>query len=161
MDNFDLKSYLSNNPLLTEIKVTSPGAALLFPEKYLDDLNNMTEGYLEGSSPEDILDPLGEIYDLDRFEDYEDDDSQLIAFQNIINNLPPQTYIIKNWLGLDPAPGAPSNSFDTLIKITPDKFINVLTPAMSNDGENAGWFDSKGNYYPDLEHFTEDGDRLD
>jgi len=161
MDNFDLKKYLSDNPLLREITVTAPRAPVPFPETFMEDFDNMTEGYLEGSSPESILNYEGETYDMDRFRDYEEDDFQFIAFQNLINNVPPKVYYLKSWFGFDPAPGAPLNSFDTRITITPNKEINVATVAQSNDGENAGWFNMKGDYFPDLEHFTEDGDPIE
>lgn len=165
MDNFDLKKYLSNNPLLNEIKVNEPSGKS-FPEKHMDDLNTLTEGYLEGSSPEGILNPEGETYSEERFSYYiddedEEDDEQLTAFKNIINNIKPGIYLIKNWFGFSPAPGAPSRSYDTKVTITTDKEIKVDTVPMDNDnGGSAGWFDSSGKYHPDLKHFNENGDRI-
>jgi hypothetical protein len=157
MDNFDLKKYLGNNPLLNEIKINSSGR--IFPEKYMGDLNLFTDGYLESSSPEGILEPDGEDYDIERIGD-DPDDPQYIAFQNIINNIKPGVYLIKSWVGFSPAPGAPSNSYDTKITITTDGVIKIESVALSNDGENAGWFDIRGKYYPDFKYFDEDGDSL-
>jgi hypothetical protein len=157
MDNFDLKKYLSNNPLLNEIKINPSGR--IFPEKYMGDLNLFTDGYLEGSSPEGIFEPDGEDYDIERIGD-DPDDPQYIAFQNIINNIKPGVYLIKSWMGPHPAPGAPSNSYDTKITITTDGVIKIESIALSNDGENAGWFDIGGKYHPDFKHFDEDGDSL-
>ena len=156
MDNFDLRKYLSNNPLLNEIVVNAPGYRL-FPEKYLADLNMVADSYLEGSSPEDILTPEGEEYNLRNMEDYEEDDTQLIALQNIINNVSPGVYLIKNWLGMEKSPSAPERSFDTKISITAPDSMMIETPGISDDGENAGWFDERGNYTPDLKAFNEDG----
>jgi hypothetical protein len=158
MDNFDLKKYLGNNPLLKEIKINSPGGRL-FPEKYLADLDAVTESYLESSSPEDILTPQGEEYSLENMADWGEDDRQLIALQNIINNVPPGVYFIKNWI-LGVAPGAPKHSFDTKITIKTPGSMLVETPGISDDGDNAGWFNASGKYYPDLENFNEDGSRL-
>jgi hypothetical protein len=158
MDNFDLKKYLNNNPLLNEITI-NPGSGRLFPKQYINDLNLFTDGYLESSSPEGILEPDGENYDLERMGD-DPDDPQYIAFQNIINNLKPGIYLIKAWANFSPAPGAPSNSYDTKITITTDGVIEIRTAPLSDDGENAGWFDNKSEYYPDLKHFDEDGSSL-
>ena len=158
MDNFDLKKYLSNNPLLNEITV-NPGSGRLFPKQYIDDLNLVADAYLESASPEGILEPEGENYDSERMGD-DFDDPQYIAFQNIINNLKPGTYLIKEWAGFDQAPGAPSNSYDTKVTITTDRVIEIRTAPLSDDGENAGWFDNRGEYHPDLEYFDEDGGRL-
>ena len=158
MDNFDLKKYLNNNPLLNEIKI-NPNLSRLFPEKYINDLNLVTDGYLESASPEGILEPEGENYNLERMGD-DPDDLQYIAFQNIINNINPGIYLIKAWGNPDPAPGAPLNSYDTKITITTDRIIEILSVPLSEDGENAGWFDNKGKYYPDLKHFDEDGNNL-
>lgn len=159
MDNFDLKKYLSNNPLLNEITVSKPGSARLFPEEYMDDLNTLTEGYLESSSPEGILDPEGEIYNEERFENYDDEDITYAAFQNIINNVPPGVYVIPNFMfGFDPAPNAPPKSFDARITITTDKAINVESAPIDEDGGAVtGWFDSNGKYHPDLKAFDEEG----
>lgn len=157
MDNFDLRKYLSNNPLLNEIKVNKPNSARLFPEAHMGDLEAMTQGYLESSSPENILEPEGETYNEERFEGYEGEDNDYAAFKNIIRNVPQGVYLIKDWLGFGPSPNAPSNSFDARITITSDGAIRVDSPGMSEDGENAGWFDAEGKYYPDLEAFDETG----
>lgn len=161
MDNFDLKKYLSNNPLLNEIKVNTPGY-MLFPEKYMDDLNTVAEFYLESSSgPDDILNPEGETYTPEAYEDSDADDEQFIAYQNIVNNLQPRIYLIKDWLHyISLPPGAPENSYNTKITITPKKEIRIETPAPDlEDGGYTGWFDSRGNYHPDLKHFDEEGNR--
>lgn len=161
MDNFDLKKYLSNNPLLNEIKVNAPGYTL-FPEQYMDDLNTMAEFYLESSSgPDDILNPEGETYTPEAYEDSDADDEQFIAYQNIVNNLQPRIYLIKDWLHyISLPPGAPENSYNTKITITPKKEIRIETPAPDlEDGGYTGWFDSRGNYHPDLKHFDEEGNR--
>ena len=156
MDNFDLRKYLTNNPLLNEIKVSAPGGRM-FPKAYLEDLNIVTEGYLESSSPEDILTPGGEEYNLGYMEDWDEDDFHLVALQNIINNVPPGIYLIKNWMNFEVAPGAPVHSFDTKISIIAPDSMMVETPGISDDGGNAGWFDASGKYYPDLKNFNEDG----
>ena len=156
MDNFDLRKYLTNNPLLNEIKVNTPGSRM-FPEAYLVDLDIVTEGYLESSSPEDILTPQGEEYNLENMADWDEDDPQLIALQNIINNVSPGVYLIKNWLKMEKSPSAPAYSFDTKISITAPDSMWVETPGISDDGENAGWFDERGNYTPDLKAFNTDG----
>lgn len=156
MDNFDLKKYLSNNPLLNEIVVNKPNSAKLFPKEYREDLDKLTEVYLESSSPDTILEPDGETY---YEENYEEDDPQFLAFQNIINNVSPGIYVLPDFLlGFDPAPNAPPTSFDTRITITPDKTIKVESPPIDEDGgANTGWFDIEGKYYPDLIAFDEDG----
>jgi hypothetical protein len=89
--------------------------------------------------------------------DWDDDEPQLIALQNIINNVPPGIYLIKNWMNFEVAPGAPVHSFDTKISIIAPDSMMVETPGISDDGGNAGWFDASGKYYPDLKNFNEDG----
>jgi hypothetical protein len=159
MDNFDLKDYLKNNPLLTEIRVIQPGIPKLFPEEYRGDLNIFTETFGESSSPENILEPIEERYSFDP-EDYEEDSPYFKAYSNILNNLN-GVYLTSDFF-FYPAPGAPNGSFDVKITVDQkDKLIRVESVGISYEGESAGWFDFKGDYYPDLKNFTEDGEPIE
>jgi hypothetical protein len=121
MDNFDLKSYLSNNPLLTEIKVISPG---IFSDKDLEALNILAdESYGDGISEIERDSPMTETYDLEEYEhDPEEDDNDNInqkhmALKHLLNKFNGIYVLYDLFESSFEAPGAPSKAFYTRVTI--------------------------------------------
>jgi hypothetical protein len=165
---FDLKKYLSNNPLLNEIKVKAPNT---FSQDDIEFLNILAdESYGESVSVIDIYEPLSETYDLEDFEytpeedDY--DSKKHIAIKHFLKNFSSGIYILpdtnSNLFGREwEAPGAPANNaYYTRVTIDQDnQLVQIETPYIDDDGEYyVGWFDSDTNYHPDTANFTEDGE---
>ena len=165
---FDLKKYLSNNPLLNEIKVKAPNT---FSQDDIEFLNILAdESYGEGVSEIDIYEPLSETYDLEDFEytpeedDY--DSKRHIAIKHFLKNFNSGVYILpdtnSNLFGRGwEAPGAPANNaYYTRVTIDQDnQLVQIETPYIGDDGEYyVGWFDSDTNYHPDTANFTKNGE---
>jgi hypothetical protein len=164
MDNFDLKKYLNNNPLLNEIKVTSPG---IFSNKDIEALVTLTDNYGEGVSEIERDFPLKETYDLEDYEydpdggedDY--DNQRHMAIKHLLNK-PNGTYVLPDLFGFSSAPGAPANPFETRVTIDKnDQSVSVESPHLDENGSYyIGWFGRDKQYYPDTANFTEDGEYI-
>lgn len=164
MDNFDLKNYISNNPLLNEIKINPP---LSFSNQDIDAVNILTDGFGEGVSSPKRDYPLEETYSLDDYEydeeagedDYENKKS--LAIKHLLTK-PAQSYLIKDIFGLEDAPGAPEDAHYIRVAINKeDQSVSVESPYLDEDGEYyMGWFGRDKKYYPDTDHFTEDGEYI-
>jgi hypothetical protein len=166
MDNFDLKRYLSNNPLLNEIRVITPNT---FSDKDIEALITLTDNYGEGISEIDRDSPIKETYSLEDYEyDPEEDDNTSSenrkhrAIKHLLNNKPKGTYVLYDIHGLPSAPGAPANPFETRVTIDKnDQSVSVESPYLDEDGNYyIGWFGQDKKYYPDTANFTEDGEYI-
>lgn len=157
MDNFDYIKYLKNNPLLSEIKINTPGG---LSEQDIKDIETLTEYFGEGQSGFSLHNPMDEEYNLDNIEDGNDDD-RFEAFKNLtskynktflVNNIPSFNYFT--------FVRAPKNSFIVKIIITPDS-VHISVPHVDNEGEYyTGWFDNNGKYHGDVDNFNEDGNYI-
>jgi hypothetical protein len=165
MDNFDLKKYLGNNPLLNEIKVTSPGT---FSNKDIEALNVLAdESYGEGGSEITRDFPISETYNLEDYEYFpeeeEDDYSNMkhMAIKHLLNKSN-GTYVLSDLFNYPPAPGAPANVFYTRIIIDKnDQSVSIESPHLDEGGSYyIGWFGRDRQYYPDTANFTEDGEYI-
>ena len=160
MDNFDLKKYLSNNPLLNEIKVNPPPSFSSKDIKALDVLID-SAGFGESSSTGYLDYPLGETYSL---ESYEPDDEEYLAIEHLLKKTPNESiYLIKDIFSFSDAPGAPKNAYYTRVTISKtDQEITIEAPHLNNNGGTyyMGWFGSDKNYYPDTLNFNEDGNYI-
>jgi hypothetical protein len=164
MDNFDLKDYLKNNPLLTEIRVIPPS---IFSNKNLEALVILTDTYGEGTSTIDRDSPMEETYNLENYEyepeEGEDDDinQRYTALKHLLNNKPNGIYVLPDLFGFPPAPGAPANVFETRVTIDKNnQSVSIESPYLDDDGDcYIGWFGQDKEYYPDTVHFNEDGER--
>jgi hypothetical protein len=154
--------------ILKEITVRA-SAGNAFPPKYLENLQNLTDGFGEGNSSFSIDEPLTEDYDLDTYDGWEEDDIPYVDFKILIKNLPNGTYVTNDsWMSFEnfPCPGAPKGAYALRVvvnKITDpsNPLIQVSTPAPDNSGEfSMGWFDPSGNYHGDTKHFTDDGEYI-
>jgi hypothetical protein len=157
MDNFDLKSYLSNNPLLNEIKVNPPS---FFSQKDMEALDILIEYFGEGTSENHRDYPLSESYSLDN---YEPDDDEYLAIEHLLKKTSNKfTHVIKDIFGFTDAPGAPKNAYYIKVTIFKDhEYVEVESPYLDNDGNYyMGWFGPDKKYYPDTTNFTEDGDYI-
>jgi hypothetical protein len=165
MDNFDLKKYLNNNPLLNEIKVTPPGT---FFDKDIEALNVLAdESYGAGYSEITRDSPIGEVYYLENYEydpeEGEDDNSNMkhMAIKHLLNK-PNGTYVLFDLFGFPSAPGAPANPFETRVTIDKNnQSVYIESPHLDEDGSYyIGWFGRDKQYYPDTANFTEDGEYI-
>lgn len=158
MDNFDLKKYLSNNPLLNEIKVNPPPS---FSSKDIKALDVLIDSFGNSSSTGYLDYPLGETYSL---EDYEPDDEEYLAIEHLLKKTSNESILlIKDIFGFSNAPGAPKDAHYTRVTISKaDQNVTVESPHLNNNGGNyyMGWFGSDKKYYPDTEHFNEDGNYI-
>ena len=170
--------------LLKEASVMYGGAIRPLPPTCIDDMEKVFEAYAEGVSDFELYEPLsdsvdrynyGDIYN-GQFEIDDEDDSYYLAYQRLIKQLVPfklldpnkQTtveYISRHLFGLGPAPGAPSDAYHMILRIKNEPKeqtfrITLITPYISENAENVGWFDSRGEYVPDVKHFNEDGERI-
>jgi hypothetical protein len=164
MDNFDLKKYLGNNPLLNEIKVITPNT---FSDKDIEALFTLTDNYGEGTSGIDRDSPIREIYYLEDYEpDSEEEDDNTNpkhrAIKHLLNNKPKGTHVLPDLFGFPSAPGAPANPFETRVTIDKnDQSVSVESPYLDEDGSYyIGWFGQDKKYYPDTANFTEDGEYI-
>ena len=165
MDNFNLKKYLNNNPLLNEIKVISPGT---FSDKDIEELNILAdESYGESFSEIERDYPIIETYYLENYESYPEDDysnEKFIAIKHLLDNKPNGTYVLRELFdGISyEAPGAPANAFYTRITIDKnDQSVSVESPHIDENGDYyLGWFGKDKQYYPDIANFTEDGEYI-
>jgi hypothetical protein len=166
MDNFDLKKYLGNNPLLNEIKVITSNT---FSDKDVEALNVLVdESYGEGGSEITRDFPIKETYDLEDYEydpeegedDY--DNQRHMAIKRLLNNKSNGTYILRDLFDFPPAPGAPANIFYTRVTIDRNnQSVSVESPHLDEDGSYyIGWFGRDKQYYPDTANFTEDGEYI-
>lgn len=148
--------------ILNEMLINKPGGGL--PLKDIEALKTLTYAFGDEDSGFDLYDPLSETYELENYEeDLDEDDELLLAMQYLLNK-PSRTYVAKDIFNFTnggdkhSAPKAPRNAFYTAVKIDGEnKSITVYSPYISENEKYVGWFDSKGNYHPDVEHFTEDG----
>jgi len=157
--------------ILKEIRVQVNN---VFPPKYLKNLENLTDGFGEGTSTLFVDKPLTEVYDTGRFAEWEEDESIYSDFIQITKNLPEGTYVTNDsWMSFNnfPCPGAPKGAYALRVEVYKTKpfypqyyqlpLITVSTPYPDNSGEfSMGWFDSLGRYYGDTKHFNNDGVRI-
>ena len=159
MDNFDLRKYISNNPLLTEVVISTPSS---FSPQDIEDLLMIADGYGEGTSDTILDEPMGEYRYLEDYEEEDDDyNKEKLAFKRILRK-PPGTYVLADiWDSGFTAPGAPKNSFETRITINKtDQNIYIESPYISNDERYMGWFGKDRKYYPDTANFDKDGNYI-
>lgn len=159
MDNFDLKKYLSNNPLLNEIKVNPPPS---FSSKDIEALDVLIDsaGFGEGISADYLDYPAGQTYSL---EDYEPDDEEYLAIEHLLKKTSNESiYLIKDIFDFSNAPGAPKDAHYTRVTINKtDQDVTIESPLTDMEGNYyMGWFGSDKKYYPDTEHFNEDGNYI-
>jgi hypothetical protein len=157
--------------ILKEIKVQ---AGNIFPSKYLENLKNLTDGFGEGTSNLLVDEPLTEVYDTGRFEEWGEDEPIYSDFRQLIENLAEGTYVTNDsWMDFSdfPCPGAPKGAYALRVVIYKTKpfysqyyqlpLITVSTPYSDETGEfSMGWFDASGKYYGDTKHFNNDGERI-
>ena len=158
MDNFDLKNYISNNPLLNEIKINPP---LTFSQEDMEALDLLIDGFAEGVSEFNLYNPLEESYYLYDYDDYDEDDPQYLAIMHLLTK-PPRTYLLLDAFSIGSAPGAPENAFYTRVTINREhEFIKVQSPHIDEDGYHyVGWFGPDKEYYPDTANFNKDGEYI-
>lgn len=147
-----------------EIHINKPGVRLTYED--IEALNILTEGFGDGDSGFDLYDPLSETYELEDYEDLDEDADSLLSIQHLLNK-PSRTYVAKdifdftNGRDENSAPGAPHDSFYTAVRVDKEnKKITVYSPYISEDSKYVGWFDSGGEYHPDTKHFDEDGNPI-
>jgi hypothetical protein len=157
--------------ILKEIKVQ---AGNVFPSKYLENLKNLTDGFGEGTSDLRVDEPLTEIYDSSRFEEWGEDEIPYPDFRQLVENLAEGTYVTNDsWMGFSdfPCPGAPKGAYALRVEVYKTKpfysqyyelpLITVSVPYSDENGEfSMGWFDALGKYYGDTKHFNNDGERI-
>jgi hypothetical protein len=157
--------------ILKEIKVQ---AGNVFPSKYLENLQNLTDGFGEGTSDSFVDKPLTEVYDTGHFAEWEEDETPYPDFRQLIENLPEGTYVTNDsWMSFNdfPCPGAPKGAYALRVQVYKTKpydspyyelpLIAVSVPYSDETGEfSMGWFDTSGKYYGDIDHFNEDGERI-
>lgn len=156
---------------LTDIlkEITLTPMSRVFPPQYLNLLSTLTEFFAEGSSGGGRDETLDEEYSKERFEEYEGDGEQYVAFQTLILTSLEGTYVTNDsFYSFNdfPCPGAPEKSYSVRIIINKEDpenpTITVSTPNIGVDGDySMGWFDLQGNYYPDVEHFDEKGNSIE
>jgi len=154
---------------LTDIlkEITLAPMSRVFPSQYLDLLSALTELFADGSSGVGRDKTIDEEYKKERFEDYEDNDVQYVAFKTLISTSLTGTYVTNDsFYSFNdfPCPGAPEKSYAMRIIINKknpeDPTITVSVPDL--DGNySMGWFDLQGNYHPDVEHFDEEGNHVE
>ena len=154
---------------LTDIlkEITLAPMSRVFPSQYLDLLSALTELFADGSSGVGRDKSIDEEYNKERFEDYEDNDVQYVAFKTLISTSLTGTYVTNDsFYSFNdfPCPGAPEKSYAMRIIINKknpeDPTITVSVPDL--DGNySMGWFDLQGNYHPDVEHFDEEGNHVE
>jgi hypothetical protein len=157
--------------ILKEIKVQ---AGNVFPSKYLENLQNLTDGFGEGTSDLRVDEPLTEVYDTGRFEEWGEDETPYPDFRQLIENLAEGTYVTNDsWMSFNdfPCPGDPKGAYALRVEVYKTKpfysqyyqlpLITVSTPYSDENGEfSMGWFDASGKYYGDTKHFNNDGVRI-
>jgi hypothetical protein len=146
----------------------------VFPSKYLENLQNLTDGFGEGTSDLRVDEPLTEVYDTGRFEEWGEDETPYPDFRQLIENLAEGTYVTNDsWMSFNdfPCPGAPKGAYALRVEVYKTKpfysqyyqlpLITVSTPYSDENGEfSMGWFDASGKYYGDTKHFNNDGVRI-
>ena len=114
------------------------------------------------------------IYQLDygtiiagNFEPDEDleDYPEYQAFLRLVSK-PPKAYVSPDIWEMGESPGAPLNAFYLRLEVRIDPEHNVpeidlSSPYTSTDGVYVGWFDIKGNYYPNTKYFDEEGNPIE
>ena len=168
--------------LLKEIKITQKHPGTLSPQD-IEDINLIFgDSYGSGHSGFDLYDPISEQRNqLDygtiiagNFEPDEDleDYPEYQAFLRLVSK-PPKAYVSPDIWGLGESPGAPLNAFYLRLEVRNvpsriDPKHNVpgvdLSSPYSSTGTNqvyVGWFDIKGNYYPNTKYFDEEGNPIE
>ena len=144
--------------ILKEMRLNEPGNTI-FPKKYIEDLMKIiSDEFGSGHSDTDIIYPVSETYKLN---DYEDDDKIYKIFNRLLGIYENKKFVSKDifdtgdWSWIKNTP----DKFATLIEFGDDN-VTISTPNLDIDGNIfTGWFDRKGKYHPDTEHFTEYGER--
>jgi len=160
------------------------GSIRVLPPTCIKDIEKIFDGYGEGVSDFDLYEPLKEYRDStyygtitdDGFEPDDENDPYYLAYQRLIKQLVPSktldpnketgiNYLSRHTLGMDPAPGAPSDAYNMILRIKnkpkEQTFrITLIAPHITEDAEYVGWFDSRGEYVPDVKYFNEDGERI-
>lgn len=160
-------TYTTND--LEEAKVVPTAMGRILPKTDADLIDNyiVDEDFGSGYSGFDLYDTISETYSLETYcEDDYGDDEKCKAIKTLLAKYPNGgTFVSNNILNnFDKAPGAPSNSFTSMIYINlKDKDISVHVPWVDEtyNKYNVGWFDGGGKYYPDIKNFNEDGDYIE
>lgn len=161
MVNFDLKKYLTNNPLLNEIRINTPGKIRILRDPKIVNLiwRDMTD---DSDSGFDLYHPSEINYSIDdlwgginRARGYRGEDHD--ELYEYFSKLPqPLTLLINDYDFRNPA--APDRSFEGKLIIEKDE-IYFYHPYIDSD-MNVGWFDARGNYHADDKNFDEDGNYI-
>ena len=148
-----------------EAKIVPAGFARVLPLNIARSIDQdiIDDGFGNEYSGFDLYSTIEETYAI---EDYEDDSSTYFALNEIFKLFPAGgTFASNNILNyFEKAPGAPFDSFTSVIHIgtLDDKFITVEVPFTDEpyNKYNVGWFDSRGNYFPDTKNFDEKGNYI-
>ena len=185
MNDFNLKKYLSNNPLLNEIKINKPVGARIIKDPKIIAL--LSELFYFDASEFNLNDPIGREFNYedscgiypgkygDTWDDFNNDNTCKI-FKYFFER-PKGIYLLSEPNPDQTALGAPNNSFYEKIEVggnfgddNYDKdsmenlWIYIESPWVVGTPDNnyyyAGWFDARGNYHADDKNFDEDGNYI-
>jgi hypothetical protein len=125
---------------INEIKINKPS---MLGAKDLEQLEILTQYFGEGSSP-DEGEPLDEDYNMDIF-DEDEDDEQYLAFKYLTSKKIGK-HFLKDFFGFRD-PNTPNDGYETIVTITNDN-INVATNSLDNDREGGiGWYTKDGEFH--------------
>jgi hypothetical protein len=164
--------------LLKEASIMYGGAIRPLPDNLLNDIDEIFYDFGAGVSDVDLYKPAREYRDRtyygattdEGFEPYDENDPQYLAFQ-VLTRQSIGKYLSKSRiLGGAPCPGAPADANYLLLEIHPPShhsqgvnFLTVSSPHISGGNSDLpliGWFDSRGEYIPDIKHFDKEGDPI-
>lgn len=143
--------------ILKEIKIQNPNK--LSP-KEIEYLKILTENFGEDYSGFELYEPISEIYNLERIEEYEE--NKLEALRYLLSQRD-GIFLLKDLFDFNldstSAIGAPPNVFYTRITIDQNQNeVIVDSPYLNEDERYSGWFESDQEYYPDIKNVNEKGE---
>jgi hypothetical protein len=146
---------------LEEARVTPVGMSRILPKEDVPFIARLTEMFGEGDSGFDLYEPASGHYELEYYED-DDNEEMYNKFKAFVSKHKPGTTLVsKDIFDFYSCPGAPSNSYQVTITIDKDKDIFVESPYIDSEGNySVGWFDTSGKYHADTKNFDEDGNYI-